>query len=166
VDRDPLSYVWGELAPGLSGPASAFSEAVYHKSSLPLRDFEAARARIAKINDCAMCLNWRTARDVTGWSDDPDVIPDDFYANVGTNPDWPGFSPRERLAAEFAERYAVDHLSMDDEFWTGLREHFTDAEIVDLALCVGSWLAFGRLMRVFDIDGACRVPADSLATPA
>jgi hypothetical protein len=30
---------------------------------------------------------------------------------------------------------------------------------VDLALCVGSWLALGRFNQVFDIDGACRVPS-------
>ena len=32
-------------------------------------------------------------------------------------------------------------------------------ELVDLALCVGAWIAFGRLNRVFDVDGACRVGA-------
>ncbi len=66
---------------------------------------------------------------------------------------------RERLSAEFAERYATDHLRMDDEFWDRLHRHFTDDELVDLALCVGSWLALGRFNQVFDIDGACRVPA-------
>ena len=42
----------------------------------------------------------------------------------------------------------------------GQRLHaaFTDDELVELALCVGSWVAFGRLNRVFDVDGGCRVP--------
>ena len=30
---------------------------------------------------------------------------------------------------------------------------------IALALCVGAWIAFGRLNRVFDVDGACRVGA-------
>jgi histidinol-phosphate aminotransferase len=68
---------------------------------------------------------------------------------------------RERLAAEFAERFALDHLSMDDEFWSRLHAAFADDELVDLGLCVGSWIAFGRLNRVFDVDGACRVPLHS-----
>jgi hypothetical protein len=46
---------------------------------------------------------------------------------------------------------------MDDEFWQRLRAAYTDEELVDLALCVASWLALGRFNRVFDIDGACRV---------
>ena len=48
---------------------------------------------------------------------------------------------------------------MDEDFWARLHRHFTDDELVDLALCVGSWLALGRFNQVFDIDGACRVPA-------
>jgi alkylhydroperoxidase family enzyme len=156
ADKDPLIFLWTERAQALTSTAGAFSDAVYRRSSLPLREFEAARTRVAQINDCAICLDWRTARDVSGWSDDPDAVPDEFYANVGL--DWEGFSPRERLAAEFAERFALDHLSMDDLFWERLHAAFSDDELVDLGLCVGAWIAFGRLNRVFDVDGACRVP--------
>jgi alkylhydroperoxidase family enzyme len=155
-DKDPLMHLWTALAPALTGPAAAFSDAVYRRSALSLREFEAARTRIAQINDCAICIGWRTARDVEGWSDDPDEVPEDFYANVGL--DWEGFSVRERLAAEFAERFALDHQAMDDLFWERLHAAFSDDELVDLGLCVGGWIAFGRLNRVFDVDGACRVP--------
>jgi alkylhydroperoxidase family enzyme len=155
-DKDPLMHLWAAHAPALTGPAAAFSDAVYRKSMLSLREFEAARTRIAQINDCAICMGWRTARDVEGWSEDPDAVPEEFYANVGL--DWDGFSVRERLAAEFAERFAVDHQSMDDLFWDRLHAAYTDDELVDLGLCVGAWIAFGRLNRVFDVDGACRVP--------
>ena len=65
---------------------------------------------------------------------------------------------RESLAVEFAERFATDHLNLDDELWRRLRSAFSDDELVDLAICVGNWLAFGRVNRVFDVDGACRVP--------
>ena len=47
---------------------------------------------------------------------------------------------------------------MDDAFWSRLRGAYTDGEIVDLGICVGMWLSQGRLNRVLDIDGACRVP--------
>ena len=161
ADRDPMMYVWTEMVPPLTSTAGAFSDAVYNKTSLPLREFEAARVRMAQINDCNVCLNWRTARDVPGRADSPDAIGEEFYANVGANPSWPGFTERERLAAEFAERYALAHRDMDDDLWQRLHAHFTDDELVDLALCVGSWLAFGRLNRVFDVDGACRVPVPS-----
>ena len=78
---------------------------------------------------------------------------------MGRDPEWSGFSPRERLAAEFADKYATDHLAMGDELWERLHDNFSDDELVDLALCVGSWLALGRFNQVFDIDGGCRVPA-------
>lgn len=156
--EDPLLYVWGELAPPLTAAAAGYSAAVYERSSLGLREFEAARITVARINDCTLCRDFRTARDVPGRSEDPDAVPEDFYEQVAPSGDWPGATARERLAAEFASRYATDHLGMDDELWSRLHDHFSDDELVDLALCVASWLALGRFNRVFDIDGACRVP--------
>ncbi len=155
--RDPMYYVFGEMAPPHTSAAGAFSEAVYQKSTLGLSEFEAARITIARINDCLICQNWRTARDVPDRWKDADALGEDFYEHVGQDPDWPGFTERDRLAAEFARLYAVDHLSMDDAFWARLHAAFDDEELVDLALCVASWLGLGRFNRVFDIDGGCRV---------
>ena len=157
-DQDPLLYVWGRLAPPLPAAAAAYSAAVYDRSSLGLREFEAARITIARINDCALCQGFRTARDVPGRAAGADEVPESFYQSVVPSGDWPGATERERLAAEFAARYATDHLGMDDDLWARLHAQFSDDELVDLALCVGSWLALGRFNRVFDIDGACRVP--------
>ncbi len=131
---------------------------MYEKSSLSLREFEAARTTMARINQCAICIDWRTARDVPGRSLDPGEIPESFYQQVGVDGNLEGLTDRERLAAEFAERYATDHLGMDGPFWQRLHDRFSDDELVDLALCVASWLALGRFNQVFDIDGACRVP--------
>jgi alkylhydroperoxidase family enzyme len=157
-ERDPLVYVWTELATPLTSAAGAYSSAVYEKSSLSLGEFEAARVTMARINQCAICIDWRTARDVPGRALDADEIPESFYEQVGSG-NLDGLTERERLAAEFAERYATDHLAMDEAFWARLHTEFSDDELVDLALCVGSWLALGRFNQVFDIDGACRVPA-------
>jgi alkylhydroperoxidase family enzyme len=155
--RDPLVHVWGDLAPALSGPAAAYSSAVYERSTLSLREFEAARITIAGVNQCTLCLDWRTARDVPSRAEEPDAVPDSFYDAVVAHR-WEAMSARERLSAEFAERYATDHVGMDDDLWVRLHGQFTDAELVDLGLCVASWLALGRFNQVFDIDGACRVP--------
>jgi hypothetical protein len=114
---------------------------------------------MARINQCAICISWRTARDVPSRSADPDEIPESFYEEVGVHRNLDGLSAREQLCVEFAERYSTDHLGMDDAFWGRLHDEFTDDELVDLALCVGSWLALGRFNQVFDIDGGCRVPA-------
>jgi len=161
ADKDPLVYVWTELATPLTAAAGAYSSEVYERSSLSLREFEAARITMARINQCAICIGWRTARDVPGRAADPDEVPESFYAAVGERRDLDGLSERERLAAEFADRYATDHLGMDRAFWDRLHAAYTDDELVDLALCVGSWLALGRFNQVFDIDGACRVPTSA-----
>ena len=154
---DPLIHVWTTLAPKLAAAAGGYSSAVYEHSSLSIREFEAARITMARINDCALCLDWRTARDVPSRGAAPDEVPESFYAAVGTAEE-AGLSERERLAAEFARRYATDHLNMDPAFWARCHEAYSDDELVDLALCVGSWLALGRFNQVFDIDGACRIP--------
>jgi alkylhydroperoxidase family enzyme len=151
-----MMYVWGNLAPDLARPAAAFSGAVYASSLLSLREFEAARISIARVNDCNICLNWRSARDVPGKADDPDEVPEAFYDSVLAG-DTMHLTARERLAARYATLFAVDHLAIDDDMWAELRSEFNDDELVDLSLCVGAWIAFGRLNRVFDIDGACRI---------
>jgi alkylhydroperoxidase family enzyme len=144
--RDPLLHLWSGTGNELTGPAAAFSDAVYRKSTLPLREFEAARITIARVNDCRICLGLRP-------EDDPGQA---FYdAVLGGGPD---LTEREELAAEFARRFALDHLGMDDAFWARLHASFSDDELVQLGLCVGSWLAFGRLNRVFGVDEACRIP--------
>jgi alkylhydroperoxidase family enzyme len=42
------------LAPEIAGPAGAFSDAVYNKSSLSIRLRELLRMRIAQINQCVV----------------------------------------------------------------------------------------------------------------
>ena len=154
---DPLIHVWTGAAPSLSVPAAQFSAAVYEHSTLPLREFEAARVRIAQINDCQLCLGWRSARDVVARAGEADTIDEEFYAHIG-DATWIGFSEREVLASEYAERFALDHRSMDDAFWNRLRAAFSDDEIVELGLCIGMWISQGRLNQVLDVDGGCRVP--------
>ena len=151
--QDPVMWVWGKAVPGIGPAASAFSDAVYGASTLPLREFEAARTRIAQINHCQFCLDWRTERD-------GQRVDEDFYAEVAAWRTSPALSRRERLAAALAERFAVDHLTMDDDeaFWAELRDAFTDTELIELTLCIGSWVAFGRLNHVFGLDTSCVLP--------
>jgi alkylhydroperoxidase family enzyme len=148
-DQPEIVRVWG-LRPEMGEAVQRLSYAVYSQSALPARVREAARMRIAQINDCAVCRGWRI----------PELaeqgVDEELYAHVA-DPDAGDYSAQERLAIEFAERYALDHRSLDDAFFARLREHFTDAEILDLSICVGNWLAFGRLTMVLDLDEACAV---------
>jgi AhpD family alkylhydroperoxidase len=142
---------WMFHRPELAAGMGALSDAVYDRSRLPLREREVARMRIAEANGCEVCRN---ARDALGASSGVD---DDLYAHVLDWRSWPGYSDRERLAAEFAERFAGDHhrLREDDDFWSRLHAHFDDGEIVDLGMCCALWLGSGRLMRTLDVGQAC-----------
>lgn len=79
-------------------------------------------------------------------------VTEELYAHVAHYHDHPEYSVRERLAIEFAERFAVDHTAMDDDFFARLRAEFTDPEILDLSICVAAFLSLGRLLRVLGID--------------
>ena len=63
-----------------------------------------------------------------------------------------------RLAAEYAERYCLDHHGLDDELWGRMKAAYSDREIVELSMCLGSWIAFGRLNHVLGLDSACVLP--------
>jgi alkylhydroperoxidase family enzyme len=103
-----------------------------------------------------LCLDWRTDRAGA-------TVDDAFAARVAEWRDSEGLSVRERLAAEYAERFAIAHHDLDDAFWLRMRAAFSDEEIVELSMCLGSWIAFGRLNRVFGIDEACTIPAPGSA---
>ena len=44
-------------------------------------------------------------------------LSDELYEHVHRYHDHPDFTPRERLAAEFAEQFAIDHRGIDDAMW-------------------------------------------------
>jgi alkylhydroperoxidase family enzyme len=123
----------------------ALSEAVYGNSQLAVREREAARWTIALINDCAVCRDTRAKDGAQVGADEP------FYAEVT---DWrasTSLSERERCAAEFGERFALDHLAMDDAFWSRLHAAFSEEELADLTICCGMFLGMGRTLAVVGV---------------
>lgn len=66
-------------------------------------------------------------------------------------------SPREALAIEFAERFALEHRAMDAGFFERMRAQYSDAEIVELAGTVAFCLGVGRVYAVLDIANECPV---------
>ncbi|MGB3303231.1 MAG: carboxymuconolactone decarboxylase family protein [Gordonia sp. (in: high G+C Gram-positive bacteria)] len=150
--KDPIQYVWGEMVPGIGPAAAKLSLSVYSDSTLGLREFEAARLRIAQINGCLFCQDWRTERE-------GQKVEETFHTAVEQWRTTADLDDRARLAAEYAELYATDHHSIDDAFWERMRRHYTDKEIVELSMCLGSWLAFGRLNRVLGLDSVCVLPS-------
>lgn len=171
--QSPGGYIFKHHAPKLGAALMNYSAAVYEHTSLSLREMEGARYRTALINGCIVCQRGRALRDFNTHNpgsgtafdrpmhargDHPD---EDFYQAV---PEWRTsalFSTRERLAIEFAERMGERPQSMagDEEFWSKLKANFSDGEIVDLTLSVGSWMAVGRVSHILELDSVCSLPA-------
>jgi alkylhydroperoxidase family enzyme len=151
-ERNIRSY-FGSLAPAVWEAKERFHDAVYEHTSLPIREAEAARMRVAQINGCLACQAGRIPRDRPRAGRDQE-LPEAFYADIAEWRTAGGFTVRERLAIEFAERTAIDHESLaeDDAFWAELHARFRDDELVDLGLTVASSLAGGRIAHVFGID--------------
>ena len=59
---------------------------------------------------------------------------------------------REKLAVRFAEKIAIDHQSVDDEFFTELRGEFSDPEIFELGMITGMFIGYGRLLAMLDLE--------------
>lgn len=150
--KDPISYVWGEMVPKIGMAAVKFSGAVYADSTLSLEEFEAARLTIADVNGCIFCQDWRTERDGV-------KVPDGYQDEVRSWQTSTVLTDRSRLAAEYARRFAEDHHNLDEEFWERMLAHYSQNEVVELSMCLGSWIAFGRLNRVLGLDVACMLPA-------
>jgi alkylhydroperoxidase family enzyme len=135
--------IWS-LQPELGAAATRLVDAAYNKSILPVRVREAARMRIAQLNECTVCLAFRADK-VRAQG-----LGEEFYGAVGS-PDESILSEQERLAVEYAERFAVDHTSIDDEFMERLRGSFTDPEVLDLTICLSAFLGLGRTLRALGI---------------
>ena len=82
-------------------------------------------------------------------------VTEEMYAHVAEHRDHQEYSDAERIAIEYAERFALAHLELDDEFFVRLRDHFSDADILDLTICIADFLAFGRLTEVLRLDQEC-----------
>ena len=65
---------------------------------------------------------------------------------------------RDALAVRYAEKLASDFRSVDSDFIAELREHFADAEIAELGMMIGQYIALGRLLVIAGGDKvACEI---------
>ena len=142
------AMIW-TLRPELAGMVERMIRGAYQESILPAEERELARMRIAQINDCTACSDFR-APSVLEAGIEPEL-----YENVTAYATYPDYTPRQRLAIEYAERFATEHASIDDAFFGRLRAVFSDGEILDLTLCVAVFLGLGRSLTVLGVDQSC-----------
>ena len=106
---------------------------------LPDRLLELVRLRIAFFNQCRTCMAIRYPGAIA------DGLTEELVCSLEKPHEAPGLSEAERAAIRYGELLATDHLAIDDAVYDGLREPFSEEQIVELgaycAFCVG----FGRL---------------------
>jgi uncharacterized peroxidase-related enzyme len=98
--------------------------------SLERKLYELMYMRVSMINQCHYCLQHHLAS-----SKRAGITVDDWKALQAA--DFSRFAPKEQAAIAYAEKLTRDPHSVNDSDFVILRQHFNDAEIVDIHLLTG-----------------------------
>jgi len=147
-ERSPLELGLTRIVghrPELTRGLMAFAGALKQSRLLDDRLIELVRLRVAFFNQCRSCMAIRY----------PDALEagltEDLVCSLERPADADDLTERERAAVLYAERFATDHLSLDDHAHLALREHFTEPEIVELGMHCAFYVGFGRLAATWDM---------------
>jgi alkylhydroperoxidase family enzyme len=142
---------------GFYYPWHANTDQAADSARLAPRVKELVRLRVATLNGCKTCKAARLAPDTVS---EPDAGGIDGYEESAD------YSPGENAAVAFAERLALDHHSIGDADILALREHFDDAQILELMMMAGQYIGFGRMLAVLQLETvACPLPATTGGAP-
>ncbi len=134
-----------EQVPEVSPHLFAILSAMRTTGTLPLRLLELARLRIAFFNQCRICMSTRYEGAIENG------LTEDAVCSLERPADAENLTEPEKLAVEYAERFATNHLSLDDAFYARLRKHFTNAEVVQLGINCALNTGIGRLVASWDL---------------
>jgi alkylhydroperoxidase family enzyme len=124
--------------PPLMDALGAFQLALRTERVLPDRLLELVRLRIAFWNQCRSCMAGRYQEGID------DGVTEGLVCSLERPQDAEDLTPAERAAIAYADLMATDHLAITDDTFEGLREHFTEPEIVELAINVAYGVGIGR----------------------
>ena len=129
--------------PEISKGLVAFGGAMKSHRSLPDKLVELVRLRVAFHNQCRSCMAIR-------YQDGVDAgIDEDLVCSLEKPQEAEDLSDAEKAAIEYGELFATNHLAIDDSIYENLREHFSEAEIVELSITVAWFVGFGRLAATY-----------------
>jgi AhpD family alkylhydroperoxidase len=146
-----------DQALGLMG----FGGALKQNRTLPERLVELVRLRIAFFNQCRSCMAIRYSDAVSDGVDEAAVC------SLEKPMEAENLSPAEKAAIRYGELMATDHLAINDQVHAELREHFSEAQIVELGMTVAFFVGFGRLAATYhmveELPKAFREPGGTLS---
>ena len=129
--------------PPLAQKFLEFGKTLREERLLPDRLIELVRLRVAFWNQCRSCMAVRYEEGAR------DGLTEELVCSLERPQDADDLTDSERAAIAFADAFATDHLSIDDAAIDRLREHFSEPEIVELAMNVALFVGFGRMGAIF-----------------
>jgi hypothetical protein len=78
-----------------------------------------------------------------------DGLTEELVCSLERPEEAPDLTEAERVALRYADLFANNHLAIGDELIAELKEHFTEAEIVELAMNCAHFVGYGRMGAVF-----------------
>jgi len=167
--QEPLVHILNTLGtPKLVEARQRMFRTIYDapETTLTAREREGMRIMGAVRTNCPICAGMRLWRDWPGFLGGE--IPEEFYENASAcNYAWDGFTEREKLLIEFADRFekdgleGIDGINGDDALWERMHAHLTDIEIGDTVIMLATWLGVGRALKSLGIGSVCIVPPDA-----
>lgn len=107
--------------------------------TLPERLIELVRLRVAFHNQCRSCMAIRYTDALA------DGVTEDLVCSLENAPEADNLTDAEKAAIDYGERFATNHLSIDDGVYDNLRKYFSEEQIVELGMTVAFFVGFGRL---------------------
>jgi AhpD family alkylhydroperoxidase len=102
---------------------------------------ELVRITVANTTRCPVCMAGRLPAAVE------EGMTEELVCQLGA-PDDGDFTDAERAAIRFAHKFGADHLAVDDADKAALRAHFSDEQIVELAILCALCLGYGRFSAI------------------
>ncbi len=126
---------------------------------LPKRYLEIALVAVSKLNGCAYCVAHHTPRLV-----DQGLAPETVARIL--EPDCPGLDEVDKLVRDYAVQVSTKPQYLRDAVFEALKEHFGEAEIVELTLRIALCGFFNRFNDALQIGMEEGVIEDMLARGA
>jgi alkylhydroperoxidase family enzyme len=130
--------------PEMAKGAIGFGAAIVMNRTLPERLIELVRLRVAFHNQCRSCMAIR----YTSAADD---MNEQLVCSLEQPQEAQDLTEEERVALDFADRFATDHLSITDDRFAALQNHFNEAQVMELMLHLALYVGMGRLAATLDM---------------
>jgi uncharacterized peroxidase-related enzyme len=132
--------------PDLLVTFAPFWGSVYTSPVIGPRYRAIAALATARAHDCQYCVSHMSASAMKAGMTGLEIAATSFVGRDSL-PD-----EKEKLIVEYATTLTKDAGGVTDEMRNRLKQHFTDAELVNLTLVIGLYNLTGRFLKALDVE--------------